>query len=58
MTPVQRVHYDDGFRHGRSDWSAGLSKNYKRHCEEYDSRSERYFRQGYEDGYSRQPRDR
>jgi hypothetical protein len=56
MTPVQRVHYDDGFRRGRDDREDGRSRNYKRYRDEYDSRYEKYFRRGYEAGYDRQPR--
>ena len=44
----EQAYYDDGCAAGTSDGAAGMSSVYERYSNQYDSRFEAYFRQGYE----------
>lgn len=44
----ERAYYDDGCREGANDARMSMSMAYERHSDMYDTRFERYFRQGYE----------
>jgi len=53
-TPIQKDYYESGYRLGRDDGQAGLSRTHDRYREnEYDARFEKYFSRGYYDGYDR-----
>ncbi len=50
--------YDQGFEAGKLDSRRGLSKDFRRHRRDYNSRWESDFRRGYEDGFdNRSDRD-
>lgn len=44
----EQAYYDDGCVAGTQDGKAGMSSVYQRYAEQYDTRFEPYFRQGYE----------
>jgi hypothetical protein len=52
MQPMEKQSYDLGYRFGRQDYQQRNSPNYTRYADRFDTRSEPYFRRGYESGYN------
>jgi len=44
----EQAYYDDGCAAGAQDANARMSSVYERYADQYDTRFEPYFRQGYE----------
>jgi len=44
----EQAYYDDGCAEGTQDGKASMSRDYERYADQYDTRFEPYFRQGYE----------
>lgn len=51
MRGEEKGSYNAGFRRGRQDSDQGRKPNFMRYSNEFDQRSEPFFRRGYEDGY-------
>ncbi|MBL8149221.1 MAG: hypothetical protein JNN15_04760 [Blastocatellia bacterium] len=51
LSATEKAIYEQGFKRGKEDYKAGKSRDFKRHRSDYDFRFERFFRDGYEDGY-------
>jgi hypothetical protein len=49
----ERAYYDDGCKAGKSDAKDNMSNAYQRHGDDYDSRFEPYFKQGFEHCWSK-----
>ena len=45
------AYYEDGYRAGRQDGEASMSRVYERYSDGYDSRFEPYFAKGYDAGW-------
>jgi hypothetical protein len=54
---LERSPYDRGVQLGSDDVRRGLSRDYRRHRGEYDDRTEKLFRDGYDQGYKSGTRD-
>jgi Ricin-type beta-trefoil lectin domain-like len=52
MEARERDIYDQGFRRGRRDYEDRNNPDYMRYADQFDERSERFFRRGYEAGYN------
>jgi Ricin-type beta-trefoil lectin domain-like len=53
MRDEEKEIYNAGFRRGRQDFDQGKKPNFMRYADQFDQRSEPFFRRGYEDGYYR-----
>ncbi len=51
MRVTEKDIYDSGSRMGQQDYRDGKRPDYTRYADRFDSRSEPFFRRGYEDGY-------
>ena len=46
------AYYRDGYKAGKQDGKASMSRAYQRHSDAYDSRFEKYFKKGYKAGWN------
>lgn len=46
------AYYKDGYKAGKQDGKASMSRNYQRHSKAYDSRFKKYFARGYKAGWN------
>ena len=51
MRDEERESYNAGLRRGRQDYEQGKKPNFMRYADQFDQRSEPFFRRGYEDAY-------